>query len=93
MISLVDETLSDSRSISEASSTVGKIEKSSGRSMNSVTVNIRIASAKDSGQPDIQQPGRHRQDHHHDHRHQRQRQQHRRAEEHSSCSRARNRAA
>ena len=30
---------------------VGKAEKSSGRSMNSVTVNIRIASAKDSARP------------------------------------------
>ena len=38
--------------------------------MNSVTVSIRIASAKDSGKPDVQHPGRHRQDHHHDDRHQ-----------------------
>lgn len=51
MISLVDETLSDSRSISEASSTVGNAEKSSGRSINSVTVNIRIASANDTESP------------------------------------------
>ena len=51
MISLVDETFSDSRSISEASSTVGKAEKSSGRSMNSVTVNIRIASANEAARP------------------------------------------
>ncbi len=51
MISLVEDMLSDSRSSSEASSTVGKAEKSSGRSMNSVTVNIRIASAKEAARP------------------------------------------
>ena len=45
------ETFSDKRSISEASRIVGKAEKSSGRSMNSVTVSIRIASAKDRARP------------------------------------------
>ncbi len=51
MISLVEETLSESRSISEARSTVGKAEKSSGRSMKRVTVKIRIASAKEAARP------------------------------------------
>ncbi len=51
MISLVEETLSDSRSISEASRIVGKAEKSSGRWMNSVMVKIRIASANDAARP------------------------------------------
>ena len=51
MMSLVDETLSDSRSISEASRIVGKVEKSSGRSMKRVIVNIRIASAKEAARP------------------------------------------
>ena len=51
MISLVEETLSDSRSISEASRIVGKAEKSSGRWMNSVMVKIRIASANDAASP------------------------------------------
>ena len=40
MISFVDETLSDNRSIREASRIVGKDEKSSGLSINSVMVKI-----------------------------------------------------
>src|SRR6056297_3728615 len=51
MMSLVEETLSDRRSMSEASRIVGKDEKSSGRSMNRVTVKIRIASAKEAASP------------------------------------------
>ncbi len=51
MMSFVDETFSDSRSISEASRIVGKAEKSSGRSMKSVVVKIRIASAKLAERP------------------------------------------
>ena len=51
MISLVEETLSDSRSISDASNMVGKAEKSSGRSMKRVTVKIRIATAKEAARP------------------------------------------
>ncbi len=51
MISLVEETFSDSRSIRLASSTVGKAEKSSGRWMKSVMVKIRIASAKEQASP------------------------------------------
>ena len=51
MMSLVELTLSDSRSISEASRIVGKDEKSSGRLMKSVTVEIRMAMAKDAARP------------------------------------------
>ncbi len=51
MISLVDETFSERRSSRLASRMVGKAEKSSGRSMNSATVSIRIASAKDRASP------------------------------------------
>ena len=51
IISLVDETFSDRRSIKDASRTVGKAEKSNGRSMKSVTVNIKIASAKEAAKP------------------------------------------
>ena len=51
MISFVDETLSESRSIRDASRMVGKAEKSSGRSMNSVTVKIRIARANEIERP------------------------------------------
>ena len=51
MISLVEDTFSDSRSIKEAKRMVGKAENSSGRSMNSVTVNIKIAKAKDKASP------------------------------------------
>ena len=51
MISLVDDTLSDSRSIRLASRIVGNAEKSSGRWMKSVIVKIRIASAKDAASP------------------------------------------
>ena len=51
MISLVEETLSESRSMSEASRTVGKAEKSSGLSIKSVTVKIRIARENDPARP------------------------------------------
>ena len=51
MMSLVDETLSESLSIREAKSTVGKAEKSRGRSTKSVTVNIRMASPKLAARP------------------------------------------
>ena len=51
MISLVDETFRLRRSIRAPSRMVGKAEKSSGRSMNSVTVKIRIASAKETANP------------------------------------------
>ena len=51
MMSLVEETLSERRSISEASRIVGKAEKSSGRSMKSVTVKIRMARAKEAASP------------------------------------------
>ena len=51
MISFVDDTFSDRRSINAPSRMVGKALKSSGRSMNSVTVKIRIASAKDTASP------------------------------------------
>ena len=51
MMSLVDDTFSDRRSIREASRIVGNAEKSSGRSMNKVTVKIRMASAKDAARP------------------------------------------
>ena len=51
MISLVEETLSESRSISEASRIVGKEEKSSGRWMKRVMVKIRMAMAKEAASP------------------------------------------
>ena len=51
MISFVDETFSESRSKSEAKRIVGKAEKSSGRSMNSATVSIKIASEKEIARP------------------------------------------
>ena len=51
MISLVDDTFSDRRSMSDASRIVGNAEKSSGRSMKSVTVKINIASANDAASP------------------------------------------
>ena len=51
MISLVDDTFSDSRSIRLASRIVGNAEKSSGRWMKSVMVKIRIAIAKDAASP------------------------------------------
>ena len=51
MMSLVDDTLSDNRSMSDASKIVGNAEKSRGRSMNNVTVKIRIASAKEAASP------------------------------------------
>ena len=51
MISLVEDTFSDSRSIKEAKRMVGKAENSSGRSMNSVTVSIKIAKAKEMASP------------------------------------------
>ena len=51
IISFVDETFSDRRNISDASNTVGNAEKSKGRSINSVTVNIRIARANDAANP------------------------------------------
>ena len=51
MISLVEETLSARRRSSEPSSTVGKAEKSSGRSMNRVTMKVKMASANDSVRP------------------------------------------
>ncbi len=51
MMSLVEETLSDRRSISEASRIVGKEEKSSGRWMKRVMVKIRIAMAKEAARP------------------------------------------
>ena len=51
MISLVDDTFSDRRSISEASRMVGKEEKSSGFSIKSVMVKIRIANPKEAASP------------------------------------------
>ena len=51
MMSLVEETLSERRSISEARSTVGKAEKSSGRWMKRVMVKMRMAMAKDAASP------------------------------------------
>ena len=41
----------DSRNINDASRTVGNAEKSNGRSINKVTVKIRMASAKDVASP------------------------------------------
>ena len=46
MISFVDDTFSDSRSMSAASRMVGKELKSRGRSMNSVMVKIKMAREK-----------------------------------------------
>ena len=51
MMSFVEVTLSESRNISVARRIVGKAEKSSGRSMNKVTVKIRIARAKEVARP------------------------------------------
>jgi hypothetical protein len=51
MMSLVEETLSDSRRIRLAKSTVGKAEKSSGRLMKWVMVKIRIAIENDPASP------------------------------------------
>ena len=51
MINLVEDTFSDSRNMSEASRIVGNAEKSRGRSMKSVIVKIRIASAKEAARP------------------------------------------
>ena len=51
IISFVDDMLSERRNISEAKRIVGKAEKSSGLSMNNVTVKIRIAKAKDAARP------------------------------------------
>ena len=51
MINLVDNTFSDSRNINEANKTVGNAEKSNGRSINNVTVKIRMASPKDAANP------------------------------------------
>ena len=51
MINFVEDTLSDSRNMRDASNTVGNEEKSSGRSMNRVTVNIKIARAKEAAKP------------------------------------------
>ncbi len=51
MISLVELTLSDSRSIKDVKRMVGKAEKSNGRSINNVTVNIKIASPNDAANP------------------------------------------
>ena len=51
MISFVEETFRDSRNIKEARSTVGNTENSNGRSMNKVTVNIRMASPNEAASP------------------------------------------
>ncbi|KCZ92239.1 hypothetical protein HJO_09394 [Hyphomonas johnsonii MHS-2] len=51
MISFVEETLSASRRIRDASRTLGKEEKSSGRSINTAVAKIRIAKANDSVRP------------------------------------------
>ena len=51
MMSLVEETLSDSRSMRLASRIVGKDEKSSGRWMKSVMVKMRIAIANEAARP------------------------------------------
>ncbi len=51
MINLVEDTFSDSRSIKDARRIVGKDEKSSGRSINNVSVKIRMASAKEAASP------------------------------------------
>jgi len=48
---LVEETLSDRRSIRDAKRIVGNEEKSSGLEMNNVTVKIRIATANDAASP------------------------------------------
>ena len=50
-MSLVEETFSESRSISEARRSVGKAEKSRGLSMNKVTVKIRIAKQNENARP------------------------------------------
>ena len=51
MISLVEETFSASRRMSEASSTLGKEEKSSGFSMKIEVVKIRMAKANETVRP------------------------------------------
>ncbi len=51
MISFVEDTFSDSRNIRDASRIVGKDEKSSGRSMNRVSVKIKMARAKEVARP------------------------------------------
>ncbi|MEP4475027.1 MAG: hypothetical protein ABJ024_08250, partial [Lentilitoribacter sp.] len=51
IINFVDETLSDNRNIKEARRIVGNAEKSRGRSINSVTVKIKIAYAKEAAKP------------------------------------------
>ena len=51
MINFVDEMLRESLSIKDASKIVGNAEKSSGRSINKVTVKIRIAKANDTASP------------------------------------------
>ena len=51
MMSLVDDTFRESRSIRDARRMVGKAEKSSGRSMNNVTVKISIARPNEAASP------------------------------------------
>ena len=51
MMSFVDDTFSESRSISEARRIVGKAEKSRGREIKSVTVKIKMANPKDMARP------------------------------------------
>ena len=60
----VEARLSASRSIVEISSTVGKAENSSGRSMNSADHQDEDRERDRERQADIEQPGRHRQDEH-----------------------------
>ena len=51
IISLVEETFKDSRSIKDASKSVGKAEKSKGLSINNVTVKIKIAKQNEKAKP------------------------------------------
>lgn len=51
MINFVDDTFNDNRSISDASSSVGKDENSNGRSTNRVMVKIKIANPKENANP------------------------------------------
>ena len=51
MISLVDDTFNESRSINDARSSVGNDEKSKGLSINNVTVKIKIAEQNEKAKP------------------------------------------
>ena len=51
MISLVEDTFNESRSINDARSSVGNDEKSKGLSINNVTVKIKMAEQNENARP------------------------------------------